>query len=72
MQNYRIMKDNRKIKHNIWDTCSRTGTPCKICSRIPQKHFSLTPLNHLIDKPVWAMVGFVLSFLAGACTTEHF
>ena len=43
-----------------WDTCSRNGTPCKICRRIPQKHFSLTPLNPLFNSPFGP--GLVLFF----------
>ena len=39
------------IGEYIWDTCSRNWTPCKICRRIPQKHFSLTPINPVILSP---------------------
>ena len=52
---------NKSIhKIYIWDTCSRNGTPCKICRRIPQKHFSLTPLNPLFNSPFGP--GLVLFF----------
>ena len=54
------------IDKYIWDTCSRNGTPCKICRRIPQKHFSLTPINPLILNPFGpGLVSFFHSWVGG-------
>ena len=54
-----------KFHKSIWDTCSRTGSPCIICRWFPQKVFSLTPLNPLIYTPFGlGMVLFFYSWVA--------
>ena len=54
------------MEHSIWDTFTRNGTQCKICRRIPQKHFNLTPINPLILSPFGpGLVSFFHSRVGG-------
>ena len=52
--------------HNIWDTCSRTGTTRIICRWFPQKVFRCTPLNTLIYNP-FGLGMFFFFFLFMSC-----